>query len=97
MIIKPLAIQASNTRLAADGVYLIDNGLYIYMYIKAKVPNTFCMDILGYEDFGTLQYYGVTFFQPTENDASQRVQNVISQLQTEKNGAYQQVRVMLQG
>mmetsp|Transcript_15078 Transcript_15078/g.14650 ORF Transcript_15078/g.14650 Transcript_15078/m.14650 type:complete len:202 (-) Transcript_15078:36-641(-) len=54
LLTKPLALEAQASVLKPDGVYLLDNGTYIYLYVGSQVMEDFVYEIFGYESFNEM-------------------------------------------
>jgi len=96
--VKPPLVDNKYSNMTSDDLLIIDDGEFIYLYVGRNLPNDLIYDIFGYEDVPQMQHYGVdTLAVQMDTDAYIRIMNIIEQLRGENQGAYQPIKVVLEG
>ena len=89
-------VAASIERFEEDGIYLVDSCETIYLYVtKAAQPEVLAA-LFDHESVENIMNE-VIGLPVLENDYNTRVNNIVEQLRKNKNGAYQNVRTVVQG
>ncbi|EGR29624.1 hypothetical protein IMG5_151710, partial [Ichthyophthirius multifiliis] len=92
-VLMPNTIAASVDKLISNGIYLIDNGEVIYLYVQKDASLEFIEGLLGVQEYEQIK--GVLQFPNfPENQISQKVNAIVDQLRKNKNGAYQSIHVV---
>ncbi|KAK9506894.1 hypothetical protein O3M35_008745 [Rhynocoris fuscipes] len=72
----PNAIRCSGEKLADDGVYLLENGIYMFLWLGLAVPSQWLMSVFGVQN--TAQIDVERFRLPVlDNPLSEKVRSVI--------------------
>ena len=84
-VVMPAGQKLSAEGLDAHGVYLIDNGMLLLMWIGKQVPPQLLVDLLNVQDAARLD--GAKVALPAlPNDLSQRVNRIVSRIRQERPG-----------
>ena len=90
------SIPANVKMVKHDGVYLIDNGEYIFVYIKKEAATELLMDLLGAPDFATAQTIkNLPYLE--ESDFNIRINSMIDRLREIKTGEFLTTLVVCEG
>ena len=92
MIQKPLLLRLSKDIIDFDCAYLIDDGMFIYIFIFNQIDTLFYFDLFGGNSFKEAKNLGVNSLNIENNsELNQRILNIISQLRNENKGFIQPV------
>jgi len=85
-VVMPVGQKLSAEGLEGHGVYLIDNGMLLLMWIGKQVPSQLLVDLLNVPDAERLD--GAKVSLPVlQNDLSIRVNTIVGQLRKERGSA----------
>ena len=94
IINKPLLLRLSKDEIDFDSAYLIDDGMYINIFIFNQINSNFYQDLFHIGNFYDLKYNGIyELNQDNQNELNQRILNIISQLRNENDDYIQPVRI----
>ena len=77
LMMKPKTLVASHQAFSNRGAYIIDNGIFIYLYICSQVSEEFVYEVFGYDSLAHLRQEQVASFEPIETEASQKIWNLV--------------------
>ncbi|KAL4464887.1 hypothetical protein ABPG74_011448 [Tetrahymena malaccensis] len=93
-VIMPTNIPSSIDRLSSFGIYLIDNGETIFIYVMKDANPQLFEQLYGTSDYEQLreiqQYPSIS-----DNDFAIRVNAIIDQIRRNRNGTYHNIRTVL--
>ena len=78
------AIRCTIDKISDDGVYLLENGLYLFMYIGLAADPTWIQEVFGVQTAAQIDI-DKTRLPAGDTPASQRVRSVIDRIRTERN------------
>ncbi|KAG2202742.1 hypothetical protein INT47_004766 [Mucor saturninus] len=84
----PPAYNLSSEKLEAHGCYLMENGQDIYIWIGKQAVPQLCKDLLGANSIAEVKSGQVPMLPVTKSAISERVNNIIGHLQTERQVTY---------
>ena len=89
-------LATTQDKIDDDGIYLIDNGETIYVYVRKAADPNVLLALFGYDNIQNVadEIVGLPVL---EDDYNLRVNNIIEQLRKNKNASYQNVRVVVEG
>ncbi|XP_035262282.1 protein transport protein Sec24C isoform X1 [Anguilla anguilla] len=90
----PVAIRASEERLSKGGVYLLENGLHLFLWVGAAAPPELLQDIFGAPAFGQIDP-SMTSLPILDNPFSKRLRDVIESFR-EQRSRYMKLMVVKQ-
>lgn len=93
-VITPSSIPATIDRIDPKGVYLIDSGETIYLYIMKEANSELLLHI--FETYSTEAISKMSSVPDMDVDYNMRVRAIIDQLRRNKNSAYQNVVILVQ-
>ena len=94
IINKPLLLRLSKDEIDFDCTYLIDDGMYINIFIFNQINSKFYQDLFNIENFDNLKNMGMNELnQENQSELNQRILNIISQLRNENDECIQPVRI----
>ena len=94
IINKPLLLRLSKDEIDFDSAYLIDDGMYINIFIFNQINSNFYQDLFHIGNFYDLKYNGIyELNQDNQNELNQWILNIISQLRNENDDYIQPVRI----
>ena len=92
IIQKPLWLRLSKDLIDFDQAYLIDDGIFIYIFIFNQVYNYFYQEIFDVDKFEETKNLKIkSLNNDNRSELNQRILNIISQLRKENNGYIQPV------
>lgn len=90
------SIPANVKMVKIDGIYLIDDGEYIFIYVKKEAPTELLMDLLGVPDFESAkEIKNLPYIE--ESDFSIRINSMIDRLREIKTGEFLTTLVICEG
>jgi protein transport protein SEC24 len=95
-ILMPDSVPASFESFEFDGVYFIDCGDLIYMYVKQQAQVDCLEGLFGVTEFDDLAE-AYTFPYLEESDWNMRAQNILQEIRDLKGGYYPALVVILEG
>lgn len=94
--VLPTSIPATVDAMDPDGVYVIDCGVTLYIYIRKEVNVDTLESLFGVMSYEELmESYQMAYYE--DNDWNVRAQAIIQELRDIKNGFYPNLVVVLQG
>lgn len=84
-VLMPPGLRLSGEGLEAHGVYLIDNGMLLLMWIGKQVPPQLLLDLLNVQDAARLDGAKVSL-PALSNDLSQRVNRIVGRIRENRAG-----------
>uniref|UniRef100_A0A0K2V6C3 Protein transport protein Sec24Clike [Apis florea] n=1 Tax=Lepeophtheirus salmonis TaxID=72036 RepID=A0A0K2V6C3_LEPSM len=81
----PKIIRCSYEKIREDGVYLLENGLHIFMYIGLGTDSSWVKDIFGVESASQIDVEKVRFDQVRDNPRYKRVSGIIRDLRMRRS------------
>lgn len=94
-IILPPTIHLSSEKLESSGIYLLENGQEMYIWVGKNVSPTLMSDIFGVTSLDTVDTQGL--FLPTlENETSQKIHAIIQYVR-ESHPTFQPLRIIKAG
>ena len=95
IIQKPILLRLSKDIIDFDCAYLIDNGIYIYLFIFNGLEENFYNELFGVSSYEEAKNLGISSLdEENQSDLNQRLINIISQLRNENGGKFQPVRIV---
>lgn len=86
-LILPPRLNLSSERFERHGLYLIEDGMSIFLWLgRAAVP-ALTMDVFGAQDYASLQSGPITL-PALENSMSQRVRALVEHVAVQRRGPY---------
>ena len=86
-------LAATDEKIDDNGIYLLDNGEILYLYVKKNVDPQFLPHLFGVETYQEVQALQ-SFPEYVESEYYTKVANIIDQLRKNKNSAYQAVKIV---
>merc|ERR1719251_580289 len=80
----PKPMRCTIEKITDDGVYLLENGLYLFMYIGLAADPAWIQEVFGVQTAAQIDI-DKTRLQDRETPASQRVRKVIDQIRAERS------------
>jgi protein transport protein SEC24 len=80
----PRAVRCTIDKISDDGVYLLENGLYLFMYIGLAADPTWIQEVFGVQTAAQIDI-DKTRLLDRETPASQRVRTVIDKIRAERS------------
>merc|ERR1711973_699196 len=80
----PRAVRCTIDKISDDGVYLLENGLYLFMYIGLAADPAWIQEVFGVQTAAQIDI-DKTRLQDRDTPASQRVRKVIDQIRAERS------------
>ena len=94
IINKPLLLRLSKYEIDFDSAYLIDDGIYINIFIFNQINSNFYQDLFNIGNFYDLKNKGINELnQENQTELNQRILNIISQLRNENDDYIQPIRI----
>ena len=94
IINKPLLLRLSKDEIDFDSAYLIDDGIYINIFIFNQINSNFYQDLFNIGNFYDLKNIGINELnQENQTELNQRILNIISQLRNENEDYIQPIRI----
>ena len=94
IINKPLLLRLSKDEIDFDSAYLIDDGIYINIFIFNQINSNFYQDLFNIGNFYDLKNIGINELnQENQTELNQRILNLISQLRNENDDYIQPIRI----
>ena len=94
IINKPLLLRLSKDEIDFDSAYLIDDGIYINIFIFNQINSNFYQDLFNIGNFYDLKNKGINELnQENQTELNQRILNIISQLRIENDDYIQSIRI----
>ena len=94
IIQKPLLLRLSKDVIDFDCAYLIDDGIFIYIYIFNEIDTNFYSDLFNVDSFKEAKNLGINSLdQENLCELNKRILNIISQLREENNKYIQTIRL----
>ena len=82
-------------KLSDDGVYLLENGLYLFMYIGLATNPAWIHEVFGVQSAAQIDIEKSTLVE-RDTPASERVRNVIEQVRAERPRHYMRLVLVRQ-
>ena len=82
-------------KLSDDGVYLLENGLYLFMYIGLATNPAWIQEVFGVQSAAQIDIEKSTLVE-RDTPASERVRNVIEQVRAERPRHYMRLVLVRQ-
>ena len=96
--VLPPLVRASFERLTPDGIYLLDNGMSLWLWVGRDASPSNVMDLFGIQDLSKVETHRINRIPPIENQFNNKVRALISYIQDESHkGAYPCLRIARQG
>merc|ERR1719210_1189250 len=80
----PRPVRCTMEKISDDGVYLLENGLYLFMYIGLAADPAWIQEVFGVQTAAQIDI-DKTRLQDRDTPASQRVRKVIDQIRAERS------------
>merc|ERR1719323_890145 len=80
----PRAVRCTIDKISDDGVYLLENGLYLFMYIGLAADPAWIQEVFGVQTAAQIDI-DKTRLLDRETPASQRVRSVIDKIRAERS------------
>ena len=94
IINKPLLLRLSKDEIDFDSAYLIDDGIFINIFIFNQINSNFYQDLFNIGNFYDLKNIGINELnQENQTELNQRILNLISQLRIENDDYVQPIRI----
>ena len=94
IINKPLLLRLSKDEIDFDSAYLIDDGIFINIFIFNQINSNFYQDLFNIGNFYDLKNIGINELnQENQTELNQRILNIISQLRNENEDYIQPIRI----
>ena len=94
IINKPLLLRLSKDEIDFDCAYLINDGVYINIFIFNQINSNFYQDLFNVGNFYDLKKMGINELnQDNQADLNQRILNIISQIRNENDEYIQPIRL----
>ena len=94
IINKPLLLRLSKDEIDFDSAYLIDDGIFINIFIFNQINSNFYQDLFNIGNFYDLKNIGINELnQENQTELNQRILNIISQLRNENDDYIQPIRI----
>lgn len=95
MIQKPYMLPLSKDSIDFDCAYLLDDGLYITLFIFDHIKTTFYEDVFGVETWREAKENFQSLLEDNQSDLNIRILNIINQLRQDNvDNSYQPIRLM---
>jgi len=89
----PANLAATDEKIDDNGIYLIDNSEFLFLYVKRGVDPAFFPHLFGVETYQEVAQVA-TLPDYIESEYFTKVTNIIDQLRKNKNASYQPVRIV---
>lgn len=94
----PEMLNLTSESMTQDGVYLLEDGESMYMWIGRAVDSNFLQAVFGMGSFDQLDVLAAESVVGTRNDPlSEKVGNIIRQVRSERPTPFLQLQIMRQG
>ncbi|KAG7462609.1 hypothetical protein MATL_G00186610 [Megalops atlanticus] len=80
----PVAVRDSEERLSKGGVYLLENGLNLFLWVGANVQQELLQDIFGISAFGQIDP-NMTTLPELDNPFSRRLREIIASFRAQRS------------
>ncbi|KAJ8416117.1 hypothetical protein AAFF_G00381390 [Aldrovandia affinis] len=80
----PVAVRDSEERLSKSGVYLLENGMSLFLWVGAAAPPELLQNIFGTAAFGQIDP-GMTSLPILENSYSKKLRDVIESFRAQRS------------
>uniref|UniRef100_A0A8C7WRJ1 SEC24 homolog C, COPII coat complex component n=1 Tax=Oryzias sinensis TaxID=183150 RepID=A0A8C7WRJ1_9TELE len=80
----PVAVRDSEERLSKGGVYLLETGLHLFLWVGASVQQELLLNIFGTPSFGQIDS-SMTSLPVLENPISQRLREIIDSFRAQRS------------
>ena len=88
-------IRCTIDKLSDDGVYLLENGLYLFMYIGLATDPSWIQDVFGVQTAAQIDIDKTKLIE-RDTETSKRVRNVIDQIRAERPRHYMRLVLVRQ-
>lgn len=79
----PVAIRASEERLSKGGVYLLETGLHLFLWVGASVQQELLQSLFGTSSFSQIDP-SITSLPELDNPFSKRLREIISEFRAQR-------------
>jgi len=86
-------LASTDEKIDDNGMYLLDNGETLYIYVKKGIDPIFIQHLFGVETYQEVASL-TSFPEYVESEYFTKVSNIIDQLRKNKNSSYQPVRIV---
>ncbi|KAI9546889.1 Protein transport protein Sec24C [Dissostichus eleginoides] len=80
----PMAVRDSEERLSKGGVYLLETGLHLFLWVGASVQQELLLNIFGTPNFSQIEP-SLTSLPELDNPFSQRLREIIESFRAERS------------
>ncbi|XP_034069072.1 LOW QUALITY PROTEIN: protein transport protein Sec24C [Gymnodraco acuticeps] len=80
----PMAVRDSEERLSKGGVYLLETGLHLFLWVGASVQQELLLNIFGTTNFSQIEP-SLTSLPELDNPFSQRLREIIESFRAERS------------
>ena len=91
----PDPIRCSIDKIRDDGVYLLENGMYLFLYVGLAADPDFIQKLFGVSTAAQINIEN-SYLEVLDNPISQRVHRVIEQVRTERSRQYMRLVIVRQ-
>ena len=94
IIQKPILLRLSKDVIDFDCAYLIDDGIFIYIFIFNQIDTQFFQDLFNVNTFEETKNLGsISFNQDNTSELNQRLLNIFSQIRNDNDDYCQPIRI----
>ncbi|PKI85830.1 Sec24p [Malassezia vespertilionis] len=87
LLVMPPRQNLSSERVERHGLYLIDNGMDIVLWLGRSAVPQLTVDVFGAPDYASMQS-GAIALPALDNDMSKRVHAIVQHIQSARHGVY---------
>ncbi|XP_077358734.1 protein transport protein Sec24C isoform X2 [Festucalex cinctus] len=80
----PVAVRASEERLSKGGMYLLETGLHLFLWVGANAQQELLLNIFGTSNFGQIDAT-MTCLPVLENPFSQRLREIVDSFRAQRS------------
>ncbi|XP_008304973.1 protein transport protein Sec24C-like [Stegastes partitus] len=80
----PVAVRDSEERLSKGGVYILETGLHLFLWVGASVQQELLLNIFGTPSFGQIDS-SLTSLPVLDNPFSQRLREIIDSFRAQRS------------
>ena len=92
LTILPNLVPANSSKLAKNGVYLMDNGALLYLLVGPETSDLVLTDLFGVATVEEVS--GISALPDLSSDLSSRLQAILNELHRKNPGAYQALQIV---
>ncbi|EST05043.1 WW domain protein [Kalmanozyma brasiliensis GHG001] len=85
--VMPLKLNLTSERFERHGLYLIEDGQNIFLWVGREAVPQLCMDVFDVANYGTLRG-GKTTLPKLDNSMNQRVNAIVQRIRESRRGPY---------